>query len=638
MSEDHGEYFPCRTWRMRKGNLPGRDVHMQKSFQKLYTTEGETLSGIPWERYPRPQMKRERWLCLNGDWSLRTEDGQEGTIRVPFCPESLLSGFDGPVRYGEALCYERTFVIPKDWAGMRVLLHFGAVSSRCEVFVDGEKVCEHENGYLSFSADISEVIRKTEENVRERTNEDAPENARGQGDALHTHHLTVRAWNDLSEKLPYGKQRIKRGGMWYTPVSGIWQTVWLEPVPEKYVQRLIIRADAKGAEIQVLSSDLGDAEIQVPCPEAGSSEFSESCLEAEGYVTCEGKRYELQGGRVRIEPEHPRLWSPETPNLYEFTVTRGEDCVTSYFALRSLSIEQRNGKPRLCLNGEPYFFHGLLDQGYFSDGIYTPAAPELYEKDVLAMKELGFNMLRKHIKIEPEQFYYDCDRLGMIVFQDMVNNGKYRYFRDTIFPTFGFCSENDHKKHPDPEARAAFMEGMRQTVSQLSNHPCISYWTIFNEGWGQFEADKAYDALKALDGDRFVDSTSGWFHQKKSDVDSLHVYFQKLHLGKQRELVQVLSEFGGYVYKEPKHSHNLQKTYGYKIFKDRKTFAAALRDVYLKELVPLAEQGLCASVYTQVSDVEDETNGILTYDRRVCKLQKEEMDGIAEALQEAVRK
>ena len=635
MSEGHGAYLPCRTWRVRNGNLPGRDERMQKSFQKLYTAEGETLSGTPWERYPRPQMKREKWLCLNGDWSLRTEDGREGSIRVPFCPESLLSGFDGTVRYGEALCYERTFAIPEDWAGMRILLHFGAVSSRCEVFVDGEKVCEHENGYLSFSADVSEVIRKTEESAREN------------GLAAREHRLMVRTWNDLSEKLPYGKQKIKRGGMWYTPVSGIWQTTWLEPVPESYVQKLIIRADMTGAEIQVIhaADDRSkDAESRMAgnggttLAEGGMARAGESASPAEEFITCEGRRYELQGGKARITPERPELWTPETPNLYEFTVTSGEDCVTSYFALRSLSVEQRNGKPRLCLNGEPYFFHGLLDQGYFSDGIYTPAVPELYEKDVLAMKELGFNMLRKHIKIEPEQFYYDCDRLGMIVFQDMVNNGKYRYFRDTIFPTFGFCGENDHKKHPDPESRAAFLEGMRQTVSQLSNHPCICYWTIFNEGWGQFEADKAYDALKALDGDRFIDSTSGWFHQKKSDVDSLHIYFQRLHLGKQKELPQVLSEFGGYVYKEPQHSHNLQKTYGYKIFKDRKTYAAALRDVCLKELVPLAEQGLCASVYTQVSDVEDETNGILTYDRKVCRLQKEEMDGIAEALQEAVRK
>ena len=622
---------------------------MQKSFQKLYTAEGEALSGIPWERYPRPQMKREKWLCLNGEWKLRTEDGQEGMIRVPFCPESLLSGFGGMVRYGEHHCYERTFAIPEDWAGMRILLHFGAVSSRCEVFVDGEKVCEHENGYLSFSADVSEVIRKTEESARQN------------GLAAREHRLMVRTWNDLSEKLPYGKQKIKRGGMWYTPVSGIWQTTWLEPVPETYIQKLMIRSDATGAEIQVIcaaDTRLNDAKNQAAgdggtkpaeggvtragerafAAEGGVTRVGERAFAAEGYVTCEGERYELHDGKIRIMPEKPRLWTPETPNLYEFTVTSGEDCVTSYFALRSLSVEQRNGKPRLCLNGEPYFFHGLLDQGYFSDGIYTPAVPELYEKDVLAMKELGFNTLRKHIKIEPEQFYYDCDRLGMIVFQDMVNNGKYRYFRDTIFPTFGFCGENDHKKHPDPDSRAAFLEGMRQTVSQLSNHPCICYWTIFNEGWGQFEADKAYDALKALDGERFIDSTSGWFHQKKSDVDSLHIYFQKLHLGKRRELPQVLSEFGGYVYKEPQHSHNLQKTYGYKIFKDRKTFAAALRDIYLKELVPLAEQGLCASVYTQVSDVEDETNGILTYDRKVCKLEKEEMDGIAEALQEAVRK
>ena len=400
--------------------------------------------------------------------------------------------------------------------------------------------------------------------------------------------------------------------MWYTPVSGIWQSVWLEPVSEEYITNLTIKPDLTGVDITFHGIK-------------------------DGILTCEDRRYEIHDGHVRINPENPRLWSPETPYLYEFSALAGEDQITSYFALRTMSVETLKGIPRLCLNGKPYFFHGLLDQGYFSDGIYTPAMPGAYEKDILAAKGLGFNMLRKHIKIEPEQFYYDCDRLGMIVFQDMVNNGDYRFLRDTLLPTFGFRRAKDARMHDDQKTREAFLQGMEGTVMQLYNHPCICLWTIFNEGWGQFDADGAYDSLRALDDSRIIDSTSGWFHQKKSDVDSRHMYFEKLHLGNRRDLPQVLSEFGGYVYKVKEHSCNQEKTYGYKIFKTREEFAAAFRRTYLDDLVPLAKKGLCASVFTQISDVEDETNGLLTYDRKVCKLNSEEVAGIYEKLQEAVQ-
>ena len=559
--------------------------------QYLYTKEGETLTGIPWEDYPRPLMRRKEWISLNGEWEIKTQDGETHKIRVPFCPESILSGCGGKGFRSGALHYKRCFRLPEKWRKKLILLHFGAVSNKCEVFVNGKKVCEHDNGYLSFYADVTEeVLWDGEDNL-----------------------LEVFAENDLSGRAPYGKQKVERGGMWYTPVSGIWQTVWLEPVPERYFTGLRIRSDLSGAEITA----------------EGMSE---------GVIICEEREYRLQDGKVRIEPEKPKHWSPESPSLYEFTLKSGEDLVTSYFALRSLSVEMAGGIPRLCLNGKPYFFHGLLDQGYFSDGIYTPAVPDAFEKDILAMKALGFNMLRKHIKIEPERFYYDCDRIGMVVFQDMVNNGDYRFLRDTVFPTFGICNRSDERMHGDMETRNAFLKGMEGTVRQLYSHPCICCWTIFNEGWGQFGADRAYERLKALDETRFVDATSGWFHQKKSDFDSLHIYFEKLHLGKRRNLPQVLSEFGGYVYKIPEHSYNLEKTYGYKIFGDREKYARAVREVYLKEIVPLAEKGLCAAVFTQVSDVEDETNGILTFDRRVCKLKIGDMEGIADALQAAVTK
>ena len=552
--------------------------------QALCTDAGRALSGVPWERYPRPQLRRADWLCLNGDWDLEA-DGRRQTVRVPFCPESLLSGVGQAPPVGTELLYRRRFAVPESWRGRRVLLHFGAVMREARVSVNGRELCRHENGYLPFSVDVTGALRPGE------------------------NELCVAVVNDLDRRWPWGKQRVDRGGMWYTPCSGIWQTVWLEPVPETYVRALRIRSGADWAEIEAEGLD-------------------------EGTLTLEGRDWPLRGGRCRVELDAPRLWSPEEPNLYRFTLTGGGDRVESYFALRTLSTETVGGLPRLCLNGKPYFFNGLLDQGYWSDGLYTPAAPECFEADILAMKALGFNTLRKHIKIEPEQFYYDCDRLGMVVFQDMVNNGEYRFLRDTILPTAGVQALPDARLNPDPETRRIFLESMEATVQLLGNHPCICLWTIFNEGWGQFCADAAYERLKALDPGRFVDSASGWFRQKKSDVDSLHIYFTKLRLGK-RPLPQLLSEFGGFVRKLPEHSFNTEKTYGYGVCRTREDYVSRLRETYAS-LIPLARAGLCGAIYTQVSDVEDETNGLFTFDRAELKLRPEELRDLCEELCEAV--
>ena len=454
------------------------------------------------------------------------------------------------------------------------------------VLVNGQMLCRHENGYLPFSVDITDALLP------------------GQNE------LCVRTRNDLDRRFPWGKQSVKRGGMWYTPCSGIWQTVWLEPVPETYIRSLGIVCGADWVEIA--ADGISD-----------------------GIITLDGREYSLSNGKAKISLSDPRLWSPEDPYLYSFTVSSGEDRVESYFALRTLSTETLHGIPRLCLNGKPYFFHGLLDQGYWSDGLYTPAVPQAFEKDILAMKSLGFNTLRKHIKLEPERFYYDCDRLGMIVFQDMVNNGEYRYFRDTVLPTIHIKKRSDRRLNPDAETRRIFLDAMEKTVRLLKNHPCICLWTVFNEGWGQFCADDAYRKLKAVDDSRFVDSTSGWFHQSRSDVDSLHIYFGKLHLGKQR-LPQLLSEFGGFVWKLPDHSFNTEKTYGYRIYKTQRDFINGLQQLY-GSLIPLAEQGLCGAIYTQVSDVEDETNGLFTFDRAVLKVSPEELKAFAGQLQAAVR-
>ena len=555
---------------------------------ELMTKAGETLTGTPWNCYPRPQMKRDNWLNLNGAWDFAVNYENMGKILVPFCPECKLSKIGTHYEEGSALSYTRTFTLPEDFNRGRVILHIGAADQRADVFLNGKPVGFHQGGYEAFSFDITDYLQ--EEN-----------------------RLQIICFDDLTDQsYPYGKQTMKRGGMWYTPVSGIWQTVWLESVPDVYIQKLHIENRGYGVTIAIEPAMAGTVKV----PELG--EFS------------------LTEGKVTITPENPHLWSPEYPYLYDFIIEAGEDSIESYFAIRSLEIKKVGKYPRLCLNGKPYFFHGLLDQGYWPDGLFTPATPEAFAEDILEMKRLGFNTLRKHIKVEPEEFYYQCDKLGMVVFQDMVNNSDYHYLRDTVIPTIGIQMIPDVHLHPDAHQRKRFLEGMEATVNQLKNHPSICYWTIFNEAWGQFDSDNVFEKFLKLDDTRFVDSTSGWFRQKKSQVDSRHVYFRKVKLTGDGKMPLVLSEFGGYSFKPEGHVFNTESTYGYGKFNNREEFAQAVRNLYLNEIVPCIKRGLSAAIYTQVSDVEDETNGLRTYDRKVEKLMPEEMLPIAEALKQAL--
>ena len=309
--------------------------------------------------------------------------------------------------------------------------------------------------------------------------------------------------------------------------------------------------------------------------------------------------------------------------------------MSSYFALRTISIENVNGKNYLALNGKPYFFHGLLDQGYFSDGIYLPASPEGFRFDIRTMKSLGFNMLRKHIKIEPDIFYYECDKQGMIVFQDMVNSGKYSFLIDTALPTVGMKKGISHRA--TAKRKELFEGACEETLRLLYNHPCVCYYTIFNEGWGQYDADRLYEKYKAMYPNYIFDATSGWFEEKNSDVKSEHIYFRKLDM-KESDRPLVLSEFGGYSYKIKEHSFNLGQTYGYRFFDDKEAFTQALEDLYQNEVVSMIDRGLCATVLTQVSDVEDETNGLLTYDRQLLKIDAERMQKISEGVFSAFEK
>ena len=560
---------------------------------ELTTHRAGEMGQTPWEVYPRPQLRRDNYVNLNGEWDFAVSRNGElpeaypEKIRVPFCPESALSGLKREIPPGSWLFYRRELSLKEDLRGKRVLLHVGAADQVLYIYVNRELVGIHEGGYTAFHLDIGDWLKERNE-------------------------LVLCCYDNLRDRrYPYGKQTLRRGGMWYTPVSGIWQTVWLETVPEHYIESPNIETDMEGATVTLTPAMAGT-------------------------VCFEGREYPLKNGAVRIIPESPRLWSPEDPHLYPFTVQAGDDRVESYFALRGIDVRTFKGIPRLCLNGKPYFFHGLLDQGYWPDGIYTPATPACYADDILAMKKLGFNTLRKHIKVEPEEFYYQCDRLGMVVFQDMVNNGPYSFFRDTALPTLGIRKLPDRWLHPRKSHRAMFLRTMEETVAQLRNHPSILYWTIFNEAWGQFAADAVYDRLKALEGSRIIDATSGWFRRKRSDVDSRHVYFRSLNKLRYEDKPLVLSEFGGYTCALKGHLFNPDKSYGYKTCADPEEYRRQLGQLYREQVLPAVERGLCATVYTQVSDVEDEINGLLTYDRKVCKADAAEMTAIGAQLQQAL--
>ena len=559
--------------------------------QKLSTLPGEHLTGTPWDVYPRPRMRRDSFLNLNGIWefSVKEPSFTGKTILVPYCPESALSGVGEHYPEGTPLWYRRSFTLPEGFHKGRVLLHIGAADQIAQVSLNGTHLCRHEGGYEAFTVDITDALREENE-------------------------LTICCWDDLNNQaFPYGKQVLpeKRGGMWYTPVSGIWQTVWLESVPETYIRKLNV--ENRGASVTITTEPALNGFVKVE--ELGV--------------------FALENGRVTITPKQPRFWSPEDPYLYACTVAAGEDRIESYFAIRSLEVKHINGYPRLCLNGKPYFFHGLLDQGYWPESLLTPPAPESYVDDILAMKKLGFNTLRKHIKVEMEEFYYRCDKLGMIVWQDMVNNSDYNFLRDTGLPTVGIQKRDDRNFHKDETSRAMFKKCAEAMVNQLKNHPSICLWTIFNEAWGQFDSDNIYEWFRTLDDTRFIDTTSGWFRREKSHVDSRHVYFRKVNLKGDGKKPLILSEFGGKTYRAEGHVFNPGKSYGYGGCGTLEQLNDAVGKLYLEEVLPCIEKGLCASIYTQVSDVEDEINGVLTYDRKLCKLTPETMLPVAEAIKAA---
>ncbi len=582
---------------------------------RLLTPWGEQLDREhPLPEYPRPQMERESYLNLNGPWKYAIrQEGQtpvmyDGEIVVPFAPESILSGVEKQLRPGEVLWYERKVVLPEgfrktrekirrdlrdgEWlatseglAQDRVLLHFGAVDQVADVYFNGVHVAHHEGGYLPFYADVTDWLQA--ENT-----------------------LTVRVTDSLvNTPHAFGKQKYKRGGIWYTATSGIWQTVWMESVPENHIRRVEITPDFDLHRIywKVFADDPTGAHV---------------CVKINGQTIAEDWEEENGAGWSLILPEYFRPWSPEDPFLYDLEISLGSDTVKSYVAMRKFGTVQHEGRTVLALNGRPYFHNGLLDQGYWSDGLYTAPSDAALRYDISTMKSLGFNMLRKHIKIEPLRWYYHCDRLGMLVWQDMVSGGgPYNplvissplvtgiHFRDDKYKAFGRAGY---------AGRDQFEEDLRETVRHLYNVPSIALWVPFNEGWGQFDALRITGIIRKMDPTRLVDHASGWHDQGGGDLRSYHIYFKPLRMKHDGRRALALTEFGGYSLPVAGHIHG--KKFGYRMYHKNEDWLNAFVKLYEKELIPLIrEQGLSAAVYTELSDVEDELNGLLTFDRRVLK-------------------
>ncbi len=568
------------------------------------------VGEIPHKEYPRPQMRREDWMCLNGTWDFckRKVSGEltdRQPILVPFSPETRNSGVaEGFVlEAGEQLIYQTRFTVDASMLRGVTLLHFGAVDSECEILLNGETVGSHVGGFTSFSCDVSAAIRLGENELCVKCRDEATRNSGARG-----------------------KQSDRRGGIWYTPQSGIWQTVWLESMPRAYIRDLKIVPDAQKKCVEILAQSDGE-EIELTVFDGERELLSTSFV---GHVTL---THDFE------------LWSPEHPKLYDFTLkTRSGDLVHSYFGVRSFgkSVDQ-NGIPRLTLNGRPYFFNGVLDQGYWSDGMLTYPSDEAAIEELERLKAMGFNTLRKHIKIEPMRWYYHCDRLGLVVWQDFVNGGgDYSFAHVAAFPFLGFHHRDDDYKYfarEDARGREEFWTSVDETLSQLGNCVSIGIWVPFNEGWGQFDSASVTEHVRQKDPTRIIDSVSGWHDQGagKTELRSLHTYYTKLKVPKDTRPV-VLSEFGGYSMKIDGHVFDEEKEFGYKKFHDAKELLEAVRALYLGKLKPLIAKGLCGCIYTQVSDVEEEINGLWTYDREIVKLPIEEMKRINDEIAAAAEK
>ena len=546
--------------------------------------------------YPRPLMAREAWQNLNGLWNyaITSKDGRQpseydGRILVPFCIESSLSGVQKTVGADNALWYQREFSVPKSWKGQHVLLHFGAVDWMADVWVNGIKVGSHTGGYTPFSFDITQAL-------------DGKNNT-----------LVVRVWDPTdSSYIPHGKQVNKPRGIFYTSVTGIWQTVWLEPVPQQYIASLKITPDLERGTVTVMPEFNGTTDDVL---------YQVDVL-FEGKKVATGKALGGQPVEV-IMPEQLMLWTPDHPHLYDMSVvvlSKGKmvDQVCSYFAMRSFgTMRDDNGIVRLTLNGRPIFQYGPLDQGWWPDGLYTAPTDEALAFDIEKTKELGFNMIRKHVKVEPARWYYHCDRLGMIVWQDMPSGGRGPGWKDDQY----FDGPESMRSK---ESEECYKKEWKEIIESLISQPCIGVWVPFNESWGQFKTTEIVEMTKAMDPTRLVNPASGGNFYPCGDILDLHHYPEPKMVLYDPTRATVLGEYGGIGRKVEGHTWVKDQGWGYVEFDSEDKVTDTYVD-YAEQLYKMVSQGFSAAVYTQTTDCETELNGLMTYDRKVVKLDAERL-------------
>lgn len=572
---------------------------------------------LSWQEYPRPLKRRNSFINLNGEWDYCIQDHNDihsiqwqGKIRVPFAIESTLSMVQKPLLPGQYLVYKKEFKNPLQTSG-HLILHFDGVDQRCKVYINKVLVKKNTMGYLPFEVDITKQLQQTNEIL-----------------------VVVQDDTDRSYH-SRGKQTLQPKGMFYTATSGIWKSVWMEVLPEQYIQDVLCFADADCQrvtfEIKTLQEGNWTLDVFEPFIDSQVTLSAEECKKE--FVDTDSQEYkeksivyskQSHSKYLMIDFKDIKLWSCEKPYLYYFRVRFGKDEVVSYFAFRTFTIE----KSRINLNHVPYFQKGLLDQGYWPDGGMSAPSDKALVYDILKMKELGFNMLRKHIKVEMDRFYYHCDRLGMIVWQDMVCGGsKYKLwfvaYAATFLNRFNMTISDSNAillSRTDKKGRVEFEKEMKKTILSLDAHPSIACWVLFNEGWGQFDTKRLSAKIKKLDPTRIVDASSGWFDQGCGDLKSHHHYFLKRNLVWEKNRATVLSEFGGYPFAIKNHTYS-EAVYGYHKVRSLKELQKKYNALML-EIEEEKKKGLSASVYTQLSDVEEEVNGILTFDREVCKLNK----------------
>jgi len=540
--------------------------------------------------YPRPQMQREEWLNLNGLWEYAVRPREEGAperydghILVPFPVESALSGVKERVGGENRLWYRRSFRTPKAWTGKKILLHFEAVDWEAVLWVNGKEIGIHRGGYDPFAFDITDALRK-----------------KGRQE------IVLSVWDPTDQGAqPRGKQVETPRGIWYTPVTGIWGTAWLEPVNRVHISSLSLEPDI----------DAGMIRITPRCPVETPGHTVEVEVEEEETVVARGRA--PAGDTITVALEHPKLWSPGSPFLYRATVRmmddRGEvvDRIRTYFGMRKISLGEVDGVRRIFLNNAPLFLLGPLDQGWWPDGLYTAPTDEALRYDLEVTKKLGFNMLRKHVKVEPRRFYSWCDELGLVVIQDMPNG-------DAHIGRKGADLERS------PESARQFELELERMIHTLKNHPCIVMWVAFNEGWGQFDTARIVERIRQLDPTRLVDAASGWSDRGVGDVHDIHAYPGPDSPPPGMQRAALLGEFGGLGLPVKEHTWQEEKSWGYRKFENAGDLLKAYRDL-IQALKPLVENGLSAAVYTQTTDVETEVNGLMTYDRAVIKMAEDEV-------------